>query len=89
MSRTTLAAYCTLIVLGFFAASTSVLAWGEGNHCVKPPDGLVGWWPGNGNTNDVWAGHNAQLVNGATFAPGKVENAFRLNGVSAFVIDRL
>ena len=20
-------------------------------NCVKPPDGMVGWWPGDGNAN--------------------------------------
>lgn len=53
--------------------------------CLLPPTGLVGWWPGDGNTNDIQLGSNGTLVNGATFAPGLVGQAFSFDGVNAFV----
>ena len=43
--------------------------------------GLVGFWTGDGNTNDVVNGNNGILLNGATFAPGTVGDAFLLDGV--------
>jgi hypothetical protein len=46
--------------------------------CVPPPLGLVGWWPGNGNANDVIADNNGQLAGDATFAPAVVSQGFRL-----------
>jgi len=48
--------------------------------CVTPPSGLVSWWPGNGNANDIKDGNNGTLVNGATFAAGFVGQAFSFNG---------
>ncbi|NOS69620.1 MAG: hypothetical protein HOP33_06795 [Verrucomicrobia bacterium] len=53
--------------------------------CVVPPAGLVGWWNGNGNANDSFDTNNGTLMNGATFAPGEVGQAFHLDGVDDFV----
>jgi len=53
--------------------------------CLLPPTGLVGWWPGDGNANDIQLGSNGTLMNGATFAPGLVGQAFSFDGVNAFV----
>ena len=42
------------------------------NPCLPPLAGLVGWWPAEGNANDLLGTNNGVLVNGATFAPGQV-----------------
>ena len=52
---------------------------------VSPPAGLVGWWRAENNTIDSVGGNNGFLTNAATFALGKVGQAFSLNGVSAAV----
>ncbi len=49
--------------------------------CVPPPPGLVSWWPGDGNADDIVGGNNGTLVGGATFvSPGKVGDAFTFSG---------
>ena len=53
--------------------------------CLLPPTGLVGWWPGDGNANDIQLGSDGTLMNGATFAPGLAGEAFSFDGVNAFV----
>ena len=53
--------------------------------CVSPPSGIVAWWPGEGNANDVVGGNNGTLEGGATFAPGMVGQGFYLNGSNADV----
>lgn len=53
--------------------------------CVTPPSGMVSWWPGDGNANDIQDGNNGTLQNGATFAAGKVGQAFSFDGVNDFV----
>ena len=53
-------------------------AHGDG---IAPPSGLVSWWPGDGNPNDIVDGNDGTLQNGATFAAGKVDQAFSLDGV--------
>jgi hypothetical protein len=49
--------------------------------CITPPAGLVSWWPGEGNANDIWDGNPGTLLNGATFTAGKVGQAFSFDGV--------
>ena len=53
--------------------------------CTLPPPGLVSWWPGNGNANDIADSNNGTLQNGATFVPGQVSQAFSFDGVDDFV----
>ena len=55
--------------------------------CVAPPSGLVSWWPGDGSASDIQDGNDGTLKNGATFAPGKVGQAFSFDGVDDFVGD--
>src|SRR5438093_6636033 len=54
-------------------------------NCVPPPAGLVSWWPGDGNANDIQDGNNGTLEGGVTFAAGKVGQAFHFNGSSQFI----
>ena len=53
--------------------------------CTPPPSGMVGWWPGDGNANDIFGGNNGTLVGGVAFTPGMVGQAFSFNGTSAYV----
>src|SRR6266545_3502369 len=53
--------------------------------CVQPPEGLVSWWPGDGNANDIVGGNNGALVGGATFGSGFVSQAFDLDGLSSYI----
>ncbi|NVN91044.1 MAG: LamG domain-containing protein [Desulfuromonadales bacterium] len=52
--------------------------------CVTPPSGLVSWWGGDNNALDI-VGNNNGTLSGATYAPGKVSQAFSLNGTNAYV----
>ncbi len=53
--------------------------------CVPAPPGLTAWWTGDGITNDVYNGFDASLVNGASYAPGLVGQAFVFDGIDDFV----
>lgn len=44
--------------------------------CDPAPSGIVGWWPGNGNTYDFIGGYYATAGNGLSYAPGEVGEAF-------------
>jgi hypothetical protein len=55
------------------------------DQCVAPPDGLVGWWPGNGNAQDLITGNDGLLKGGTSFEPGKVRQAFSFNGIDSSV----
>jgi hypothetical protein len=55
------------------------------NQCATLPEGLVGWWPGNGSTQDVVAGNDGLLNGGTIFETGKVKQAFGFNGIDSSV----
>jgi hypothetical protein len=52
---------------------------------VVMPSGLVSYWTANGTPNDSVSGYNGVLENGATYAAGKVNQAFSLNGATSYV----
>jgi hypothetical protein len=54
--------------------------------CAVLPPGLISWWSGNGSANDIIGANNGTLVNGTSFAPGKVRQAFSLDGVDDHII---
>jgi hypothetical protein len=55
--------------------------------CPNPPPGLVAWWPGDGNADDVLGDNDGVLQNGASFGSGIAGGgqAFRLDGLDDFV----
>ena len=53
--------------------------------CTPAPAGLVSWWPGGSNANDIIGNNHGTLMNGATFAAGKVGQAFCFDGVKDYV----
>lgn len=52
--------------------------------CVLP-SGMVSWWPGAGNGNDIVGTNNGTMENGATFASGLVGTALSLDGIDDYV----
>ena len=54
--------------------------------CMPPPSGLVDWWPGDGNANDIAGGYNGTLTNGVTYVPGEVGQAFNFDSDSSMVV---
>ena len=54
---------------------------------IQPPTGMVGWWPGDGNTIDVVGGNAGVLSGNASFTGGMVGQAFSFDGTgdSVFV----
>src|SRR5208282_1721689 len=46
--------------------------------CIAPPSGLVSWWPGDSNNNDIVGSNNPNNVSGVTLVPAEVSNGFTL-----------
>jgi hypothetical protein len=59
--------------------------------CAQVAAGIVSWYPADvstaeeGNAVDIVSRNHGTLMNGATFAPGKVGDAFSLDGVDDFI----
>jgi hypothetical protein len=54
-----------------------------------PANGLVGWWPFNGNANDESGNGNHGTVNGATLTTdrfGNVNKAYSFNGINNNIV---
>jgi Concanavalin A-like lectin/glucanases superfamily len=77
--RTCLIAVATCNLVSNHPAEADPLA-----PCISPPLNLVAWWTGDGHSHDIQGTDNGTFA-AATYASGKVNQAFSLNGSSAFV----
>lgn len=57
----------------------------EAQTCVPPPPGLVGWWAGNGNAQDLVAANNGVLAGDAGFATAIAGQGFKFDGFGDYV----
>jgi hypothetical protein len=75
--------------------SVSILpAFGQGsiykvnsNSCLTPPQGLVAWWPGNGNAEDIQNGHDG-MTQSITYPSEYLDiyrRGFAFNGRDSFI----
>jgi hypothetical protein len=53
--------------------------------CIPAPSGLMSWWPGDNNADDIIGTNNGTAQNGASFALGKVGGAFSFDGEDDFI----
>ena len=53
--------------------------------CVALPPGLVGWWSGDGNAQDLSGNYNFGSPTGIAYSPGLVSEAFWFDGDAAKV----
>ena len=75
-------------ILLFGAIALSTLTFGQNVPSYVPTNGLVGWWPFNGNANDESGNGNNGTVNGATLTTdrnGASNNAYNFDGQSSFI----
>lgn len=54
--------------------------------CVTAPSGLVNWWPAENSGADIAGTFPATLLNGTTFATGRVGNAFSFDGTNDIIL---
>jgi hypothetical protein len=65
-----------VVCIAFFAHA---IPGGNSTNCL-PSSSLISLWPGESNAVDIIDSNTGVLLNGATFAPGKVGTAFSLTG---------
>ncbi|MBA4372574.1 MAG: hypothetical protein C0402_06890 [Thermodesulfovibrio sp.] len=68
-------------IIAIYNAGTA----GKCKPCIAPPSGMVAWWAGDDNAEDMLGISPGTLMNGATFADGKVGRAFSFSGPEASV----
>jgi hypothetical protein len=77
----------SVIVSSSYGAATSATAVLSVTNpvCAASPTGLVGWWQAEGDAVEAMTGMAGSLTTNATFAAGKVGQAFSFNGSGAAV----
>lgn len=70
-----------LVVLFSFC----LLPFNSWSACTPPPPGMISWWGGDNNALDIIGTNHGTLVNGATYAPGLVGQAFSFDGAGDYV----
>ena len=70
---------------GSVTSAVATLTVQTGSNCVPPSAGLVSWWPGDGNANDIKGTNGGMVVNGVSYVPGSVGQAFLFNGINQYV----
>jgi len=75
MKRTLLAFYALII---FYTITAQVSSY-------ETSPGLVGWWPFNGNANDVSGNGNNGTVNGATLTTDRFGTANKANSFDGII----
>ena len=72
--------------VGVVAATIGTLVVQVPPPCVPVPPGLVAWWPGEGDANDLAGTNNGAWLGGATATvAGKVGQAFSFDGINSFI----
>jgi YVTN family beta-propeller protein len=67
---------------GESATSSVIVGIRAAAGCTPAPAGLVSWWPGDGNADDLVRSNHGALAGGAGFATGEIKQAFAFNGSS-------
>jgi len=78
--------YCFVSIFLFVLAASATLAAQVLPSCVRPPSGIVAWWPGEGNADDLLKNSPGVMQNGVSFTTGKVGQAFQFDGVDDFIL---
>jgi hypothetical protein len=78
----------TLLLTAVATLGLSAATMAQNVPSYVPTNGLVGWWPFNGNANDESGNGNNGTVNGATLSSDRFGNAnksFSFDGVGNFI----
>ena len=54
--------------------------------CVLAPSGMVDWWPGEANANDIYGSYNGAPANGMSYVTGKQGLAFSFDGSTSYMV---
>jgi len=85
VSVTDIAPY-QVVLSDIYGSVTSSIVNLSFQNCTAPPSGLISWWPGDGNANDIIGTNNGILLGGATATvAGMVQQSFNFNGTNNYV----
>ncbi len=74
-----------ILSLSLFPFTSTVLAGSPGS-CDPAPTGIVAWWPGEGNPDDLIGADNGTANGNLTYTNGEVGQAFVFDGSSYITV---
>ena len=76
----------TVVVTVKSVSSPTIVPASGASRAIQRPSGLVSWWPGDGNANDISGDNHGNLSVDTTFAPGMVAQGFSFDEAGDFVL---
>jgi hypothetical protein len=70
----------SISLIGIILLTSSFVYVSAQPSCIVPPEGMIGWWPGDGNANDIQDSISGTINGAVSFTSGKVDNAFSFTG---------
>lgn len=80
-----IAAFGIVVVAQIDPQNHNVAFAQEPPSCLKQLEGLVSWWPGDGDTDDIQSNNVGVLKNGAGFARAMIADGFSFDGVDDYL----
>ncbi len=74
------------ILLSLILLSIGFISAARAQTCTAPAANMISWWRGEGNAQDARNLRHGTLQNGATFANGRVGQAFAFDGVDDAIL---
>src|SRR6267154_2123898 len=80
-----------LVITGLVLTTAMPVLGADGLSCTAPPLGMFGWWPAEGNANDITPHDHDGTFNGTFTSPstaptsGEVGRAFIFDGTDDYV----
>jgi hypothetical protein len=76
-----------LFLAGELGVNSPKTAWAqEAPSCLEPLPGLVSWWPGDVDADDLQSSNRGRLRNGAAIKPAYVDDGFILDGIDDKIV---
>jgi hypothetical protein len=78
--------YASLAAGAFITVSVQFGQTAATGACIAAPSGLVSWWPGDANENDIVGTNNPSVVNAVSLVPGEVLDGFTFGTLASIQI---
>jgi len=78
MQAKVMQSFGSIAVLVLLIGGVAIPAGAASSACIAPPSGLVSWWPGDSNNNDLTGANNPNAASGVSLVPAEVLDGFML-----------
>lgn len=73
------------ILIPILTITAAVAISAKAQSCVPPPPGIVAWWPGDGDANDIIGTNSGTVYGNVFYTNGLVGEAYDFDGTGGYV----